>query len=129
MPHPPSSPADARHETRATDVRHTERVSSDGTFHLEMDSHPDDTQTVSLTGELDMDDANWVEATLASAADHHRRMTIDLSALEFIDSTGLRALIALRQRATVRQMAISFENPSSAVLRPLKAAGLHASFD
>lgn len=94
-----------------------------------MDSHPDDTLTVALAGELDVNDADWVEATLAAAAAHHAKLTIDLSGLEFVDSTGLRSLVTLKQRATILQIAIRFENPTSAVARVIAAAGLQASLD
>ena len=101
----------------------------DDTFHVELDSHQDSTLTVSLAGELDMADATWVEATLATAADHHRRIVIDLSGLEFIDSTGLRSLMTLRQRAQIQSITVEFERPSQAVARAVDAAGLRATLD
>lgn len=104
-------------------------MSNDETFHVEMDSHQDDTLTVTLAGELDVNDADWVEATLAAAAAHHSRLTIDLSGLDFVDSTGLRSLVALKQRATILTIDIRFVNPTSAVSRVISAAGLQASLD
>ncbi len=94
-----------------------------------MDSHSDDTLTVALAGELDMADADWVEATLAAAAAHHSRLTIDLSRLEFVDSTGLRTLLTLKQRAKILNIDLRFDKPSEAVSRVIDAAGLHSVLD
>lgn len=105
-------------------VRHTGRVTEPDGFHIEMESHPNDTVTVVLAGELDMADADWVEATLATAAEHHHEMQVDLSQLSFIDSTGMRALVALRQRARIMQMEVVFTKPSPAVGRALEAASV-----
>ncbi len=104
-------------------------MSNDETFHVELDSHLDDRLTVALQGELDVNEADWVEATLAAAAAHHSRLTIDLSGLEFVDSTGLRSLLTLKQRAAVMNISLHFDNPSSAVSRVIAAAGLQPSLD
>jgi len=104
-------------------------MGDDETFHVEMDSHSDDSLTVSLQGELDIDDAAWVEATLAAAAEHHGKLSVDLSGLEFIDSAGLRSLITLKQRATILNIDVGFENFSPAVSRALNAAGLQTTLE
>ena len=79
--------------------------------------------------ELDIADADWVEATLAAAAEHHRGLTIDLSGLEFIESTGLRSLITLKQRAAILGIDAHFVQPSQAVTRTLKAAGIQPTLE
>ena len=102
----------------------SESESESESFHINMDSHDDDTLDVVLGGELDMADADWVEATLATAAAHHHRMNIDLSGLSFIDSTGIRTLMALQQRGVILGIEVHFTNPSTAVNRLLGAASL-----
>lgn len=53
-----------------------------------------------LRGELDLTSAPQFEQEVRAAADRNpRRMVIDLSGLEFMDSTGLRALLVARQWA------------------------------
>ena len=94
------------------------------TFNVEMQSDANDVLRVVLDGELDMADADWVEESLAAAAPHHRCMVIELDKLTFIDSTGIRALLALRQRANVADIAVQFRNPTKAVSRTLTSAGL-----
>lgn len=45
-----------------------------------------------VSGELDLSTAASFEALLVSTKDQHLRASLDLSALEFVDATGLRAL-------------------------------------
>jgi anti-anti-sigma factor len=53
-----------------------------------------------LRGELDLTSAPIFERELRAAeAGHPRLLIIDLSGLEFMDSTGLRALLVARERA------------------------------
>jgi anti-anti-sigma factor len=94
------------------------------TFNVEMQSDANDVLTVVLDGELDMADAGWVEESLAAAAPHHRRMVIELHKLTFIDSTGIRTLLVLRQRADAAGIRIQFRKPSAEVMRTLTSAGL-----
>ena len=55
---------------------------------------------VALAGELDLQTADVLEHEVANLrAAGHDRIVIDLSRIEFIDSTGLRALIELHKSA------------------------------
>ena len=101
----------------------------DEEFTVAMHSNDADVLVVSLEGELDMSEVSWVEDTLAAAAPHHRRMDLCLDKLTFIDSTGIRTLLALRQRAQVLNIDLRLREPSSAVERALKAAGLSKILD
>lgn len=111
-------------ETETRPRCHNVDVTEDDSFSVEMESDPDDVLTVTLDGELDMAEADWVEATLAAAAPHHRRMDVDLHGVSFIDSTGIRTLVTLKQRATVMGLELGFTNPSAEVTRALRAAEL-----
>jgi anti-sigma B factor antagonist len=60
----------------------------------------DDAVVLSLRGELDLTSAPLFERELLAAeSGKPRRVIIDLSGLEFMDSTGLRALLIARERA------------------------------
>lgn len=49
---------------------------------------------IAVTGEIDVAAAPRLrEALIASAAEGHRRVVVDLSATDFLDSTGLGALV------------------------------------
>jgi anti-anti-sigma factor len=59
-----------------------------------------DAVTLVVRGELDLTSAPVFERALLEAeASNPRRVIIDLSGLEFMDSTGLRALLIARERA------------------------------
>jgi anti-sigma B factor antagonist len=97
---------------------------SDDDFKVELESDPDDVLTVRLDGELDMAHASWVDDTLGAAGAHHRHIGVQLDALSFIDSAGIRVLQSLEARGRELGIGVSFEEPSEPVQRALKAAGL-----
>jgi anti-anti-sigma factor len=55
--------------------------------------------TLSVTGELDLGTVPLPEQSITALGDDLSTLTIDLSELKFMDSTGLRLLIELTQRA------------------------------
>jgi anti-sigma B factor antagonist len=60
----------------------------------------EDAVVLALRGELDLTSAPIFERELRAAGSAHpRHLVIDLSGLEFMDSTGLRALLLARERA------------------------------
>lgn len=59
-----------------------------------------DAVTLVLRGELDLTSASLFEQALVEAeSSQPQKVIIDLSGLEFMDSTGLRALLIARERA------------------------------
>jgi anti-sigma B factor antagonist len=96
----------------------------DDEFKVEMHSDADDVLTVRLSGELDLHEADWVEEAVAAAAPHHSKMVVDLHGLDFIDSTGMRALLTLKDRARILGITLDFANPAPSVRRTLGYAGL-----
>lgn len=59
-----------------------------------------DAHVVALEGELDLDGAERVDRELLRAeAGDARRIVLDLSALRFIDSTGIRLILAADARS------------------------------
>jgi anti-anti-sigma factor len=58
--------------------------------------------TLVLTGELDLAGEQRLEAAIARARASAGALTIDLSGLEFIDSSGLRVLVRLHN-ASLRE--------------------------
>ncbi|MDQ3676906.1 MAG: STAS domain-containing protein [Actinomycetota bacterium] len=58
-----------------------------------------DTYVIELSGELDLDGAPAVEEALLRSEDSDAKsIVIDLSRLEFIDSTGIRLVVMAAQR-------------------------------
>ena len=74
---------------------------------------------LALYGELDIATAPTLERVLTELADLEGELTIDVSAVRFIDSTGLRAILAC---AAKRRLTLS--SPSPPVRRMLQVTGL-----
>jgi anti-anti-sigma factor len=84
-----------------------------------------DSRVVSLCGELDLANASTAESALSSALESNgARVVVDMSELEFIDSTGIALLVAAigpdGDAAKVRFV----PSASPAVTRVLELTGL-----
>jgi anti-anti-sigma factor len=74
-----------------------------------------------LRGELDLTSAPAFEKELLAAeASNPRRLVIDLSGLEFMDSTGLRALLLARERAQSNRHQLALRRGPRQVQRVLE---------
>jgi anti-sigma B factor antagonist len=78
---------------------------------------------VRLAGELDLYNADAVRAALADAlTDGPRRLVVDLSQVEFIDSTALGVLIEARSKLGRGGLALA--SPGAETRRALQVSGL-----
>jgi anti-anti-sigma factor len=91
---------------------------SDATFVFRIDESPDVVVAV-LEGELDIERADSLVDALAPAAG--RELTIDMKAVTFMDSSGIAALLRLRQAAASFRVV----QPSQAVTRVLELTDLY----
>jgi len=67
-----------------------------------------DALILALSGELDLDSSSLLEQEIeAGAANGSPHLVIDLSGLEFIDSSGLRTLLRAHERARERDLRFS----------------------
>jgi anti-sigma B factor antagonist len=83
---------------------------------------------VSLTGELDLYNANEVrDALLAACAEKPERLVVDLAGVTFIDSTALGVLIEARTRLPNRR-AFLLAAPGLEPKRALEISGLDRHF-
>jgi anti-sigma B factor antagonist len=79
------------------------------------------TLVVSIIGEVDMSNATEIDVELQTALQSEPALlVIDLSALKFIDSSG----IALLLRAAEKAGRLELRNPSATVQRVITATGL-----
>ena len=76
---------------------------------------------VAIAGAVDLTCAREVSDTLTDALAHSKTLVLDLSAVDFIDSTGLAALVS---KSVVKGADITVENPSPRVLRLLTITGV-----
>jgi anti-sigma B factor antagonist len=79
---------------------------------------------ISVRGELDIDAAPALRATLRRACDHGGPVSLDLSAVTFIDAAGLRVLAEARSSSDADRPAVTLTAPSRCVRRLLSLAGL-----
>ena len=75
------------------------RLLSDPTFSIDEDAGDGDERIVRLRGELDIHSAPDLERVLLRSRPAGQRVVLDLSGLEFMDSTGLRVLLRARSAA------------------------------
>ena len=83
----------------------------------------DGSVVVRLAGELDLYNAEEIRSALADAIDRSpRRIVVDMSAVEFVDSTALGVLIEARSK--VGQNGLALAAPQLETRRTLQVSGL-----
>jgi anti-sigma B factor antagonist len=93
---------------------------------LQIEARQDRTgATINLKGEFDMTGTERFWSFLSEAlAATPRTITIETSALEFIDSSGLMALIRARDAAVESGLGFHIRDPSPALRRMAELSGL-----
>lgn len=82
-----------------------------------------------LRGELDLANSPLLRDELFAALDADlAELTLDLSALTFIDSSGLAVLVVVHKRADEKGTALRLRSVTAPVDRVLEACGLHELF-
>src|SRR5271156_3777737 len=85
------------------------------------------TQLFALHGSLDIATSPSLRAALIEAAEHARHtIVVDLTDLEFLDSTGLGALIGAHKRAAESEGSLRLVAQEGQILRLLRITGLLA---
>jgi len=86
--------------------------------------------TLSVAGEVDISTSGELRRALeASLAAPCRELVIDLADVEFMDSSGLHALVEATQVFRTRGGLVCLVKPSQPVLRLLEITGLLRYFD
>jgi anti-sigma B factor antagonist len=80
---------------------------------------------ISLVGELDISNVMAIEAQVDSIASSSQKVSFDLSALTFMDSSGIAMLLRVAERADT----VTLVRPSAAVKRIIRATGLTEVFE
>lgn len=81
--------------------------------------------TLALSGELDLQTAPDLEAAvLGLCSDGASEVVLDLSGLEFVDSAGLRALIAVREVCDEHDCTFMLIHPRDQVERLFRLTGV-----
>lgn len=84
---------------------------------------------VAVAGELDLATAPQLRERLALLSEAGKnQVTLDLTHLDFIDSTGLSVLVMVFNRAQAAGGSIVIRNPSMSVMRIFEITGLASVF-
>lgn len=84
-----------------------------------------DVHTIALAGELDLATAERVERELRRVeSTDARSIVVDLSALAFMDSTGIRILVAADRRSRADSERLALRRGPAAVQRVIELTGL-----
>ena len=87
----------------------------------------DDAVVLGLAGELDLAAADELEVAMRRlAATPARHIVVDLADLEFVDSSGLRALLRARETVVASGRTLAMTNPAPAVERVFDITGTGA---
>ncbi len=82
-----------------------------------------------VAGELDLAARSELRAALADLVDGGADVTVDLSAVTFIDSTALAVLVHVHQEVAASGARLIVADPSPVVVRIMHLAGLFALLD
>ena len=95
---------------------------------IRAETSTDDAVVVQLAGDVDVESARDVRerlfAVLDDAPDGARLLVVDLSRAEFVDSSGLGALVAASRHARERGCGFNLVNPAPMIARVLEMSGL-----
>jgi anti-sigma B factor antagonist len=95
-------------------------------FEVKTERASNGTVVVGVTGELDLSTHEQLRDPLVAAAEDENSVVVDLSACEFIDSSGIRALLvgheALAGNGSGGRMVVA--GPQPQVMRVLEMTGL-----
>jgi anti-anti-sigma factor len=94
------------------------------------ENEPQGHTVIKLCGELDIASAPHVREQLLAVLDRHRkpRLILDLSELEFMDSSGTAVLVNTERRARLLGCTLALASPQAAVSRVLRISGLDQHF-
>jgi anti-anti-sigma factor len=97
---------------------------------VELSKRPNAVHVVRLTGEFDVSDVQDVAAGLdeAIADSDSRTVAVDLSAVTFLDSTMLQALVSGRDRAQLARKPMWLVRPEPLAWRVFTVTMLHKLF-
>ncbi len=83
---------------------------------------------VYLTGEIDLDKSPAARAALLHCVTQHSAVHVDMSAVDYIDSSGVASLVEALQKARSRKVEFHLRQVSPATLKVLALARLDRVF-
>ena len=90
----------------------------------------DGCRTLAVSGDIDLSTAPSLRRELDRLiAEAHSPAVVDLSAVTFIDASGISELVAARRRVTDNDVEIVLVDPSAPCRRILEVTGLDRAFE
>lgn len=104
---------------------------SDVNPRLSISTDAADAACLVLSGEVDAHTAPELAGHLDPLPGESGDIVLDMAAIEFIDSSGLRLIVEAHHRATDAERRLVLRHPNASVLRVLEISGLrdHLSID
>ena len=84
---------------------------------------------ITVNGEIDLGNSENLRQQIHAALDDNKAVSVDMSAVNYIDSSGIAVLIESKQRAGEGSKEFKIVKPSEAVLSVLKLAKLVSFFE
>ena len=83
---------------------------------------------ISVTGDVDLENSDGLRDQVSNALDANTAVSLDMSEVSYIDSSGVAALIESRQKADEGGKDFKLLKPSESVVSVLKMAKLDTFF-
>ena len=83
---------------------------------------------VYLDGEIDLDKTDAARQSIMDSLEKSNKIFVNLSAIKYIDSSGVSVLIEGQQKANEMKKEFYLQSPSDAVMSVLKMAKLDVFF-
>ena len=95
-------------------------------------SYPEKTENdiliISVNGDVDLENSDGLRDQVSNALDANTAVSLDMSEVSYIDSSGVAALIESRQKADEAGKDLKLLKPSESVVSVLKMAKLDTFF-
>lgn len=89
----------------------------------------DEALIITVDGEIDLENSGNLRQQIRRALDDNKAVSIEMSSVNYIDSSGIAVLIESRQIAGESNKEFKIVKPSEAVLSVLKLAKLVSFFE
>ena len=84
---------------------------------------------VTVSGRIDSSNANQLDQTLKGIMEHRHKIVINMSAVEYMSSAGLRTLVSTLRECKKHRGNLYISEPSDRVSEVLELAGLKRMFE
>ena len=88
----------------------------------------DDILIINVNGDVDLENSDSLREQVSAALESNSAVSVNMSEVSYIDSSGIAALIESRQKAEEASKSFKIQKPSESVISVLKMAKLDTFF-